>query len=79
MTKKKKDFPQRALFGEELKAIAVDVTEKDRKDYMERFGRGATTVSNYLNGKVADADTAAQMLVFFRHQIGERNKLISIK
>ncbi len=79
MTKKKKDFTQTALFAAELLSIAEDVTEKDRKDYMAAYQRGATTVSNYLNGKVSNADTAAEMLVFFRRQIEERNKLISIK
>lgn len=79
MTKKIKDFNQTALFAAELLSIAPDVTENDRKKYMNEFNRGATTVSNYLNGKVANADTAAQMLVFFRGQIAERNKLINIK
>lgn len=79
MTKKIKDFTQTALFAAELLAISVDVTEKDRKDYMEKYNRGATTVSNYLNGKVSNADTAAEMLVFFREQIAERNKLIHLK
>jgi len=76
MQKKIKDLTQAALFAAELKAIAADVTEKDRKKFMEKFNKGATIVSNYLNGKVANADTAADMLVFFRAQIAERNKLI---
>lgn len=79
MTKKIKDSTQTDLFAEELLSISTDVTEKDRKEYMRKFNRGATTVSNYLNGKVADADTAAQMLVFFRARIAERDKLITIK
>ena len=79
MTKKIKDFSQIELFAAELLSIATDVTENDRKAYMATFKRGATTVSNYLNGKVANADTAAQMLVFFRQRIAERNKLINIK
>lgn len=77
MAKKIKDLTQSELFARELLAIAADVTEKDRKEYMAKSRKGATTVSNYLNGKVYNADTAAEMLVFFREKIAERNKLLS--
>lgn len=79
MAKKITDFTQAALFAAELLSISADVTEKDRKEYMDKYKRGATTVSNYLNGKVFNVDTAAEMLVFFRAQIAERNKLIHLK
>lgn len=79
MAKKINDKAQVVRFAAELKALSADVTENDRKKFMAKYDKGATMVSNYLNGKVANVDIAAVMLVFFRAQIKKRNKLINQK
>jgi hypothetical protein len=76
MTKKVKNLTQKDRFAEELLSIAPDVTENDRKVFMKKYKKGVTMVSNYLNGKVANVDTAAQMLLFFRGEIEKRNKIL---
>lgn len=77
MQTSQKKLTQADQFAQELKKISPDVTENDRKAFMARFGLGSTLISNYLNGRVANADTAAKMLVFFKSKIAKRNKLIS--
>lgn len=76
MQTKVKTLTQKDRFAEELLSISADVTENDRKEFMKKYKKGTTMVSNYLNGKVANVDIAATMLLFFRGKIEKRNQVL---
>jgi hypothetical protein len=71
------NLTQKERLAGELVKIRPDVTAKDREAYLETYSGTKATISGYLNGKVYDADTATQMLVFFRQRITNREKVIS--
>ena len=68
---------QKELFNIQLNNLLSDITENDRKAYMTKYDKSPTMLSNYLNKKVSNLDTAAEMLMFFRQRIAKRNKLIT--
>lgn len=62
--------------SQELAGLNADITEQDRKEYMETSGASRTLLSNYMNCKAYNLDKAIEMLLFFRKKIEEREKLI---
>lgn len=60
--------------SEQLADISPNITSKDRKELQDLHGFERSTISNYLNGRGADADTGLLMLTFFRKKISERDK-----
>lgn len=59
-----------------LAELRKDVTEQDRKDAMGFVKVKYTTISNYLNKKGNNIDTAYALLTFFQKRISEREKAI---
>lgn len=68
---------QKERVASELMEINKDLTEKDRADFRDEERVSGTTLSLYMNGKVANIDLAIKMLLFFRNRIQEREKLIN--
>lgn len=75
MKNTKKLLPTQAeRFIEQLSTIKVDVTSADRKQAVKDLGVSGPTITNYLNGKVSDLDTASAILLYFRSRIAKREK-----
>lgn len=72
MQHEKQQLTQREQFSEILKRLRPDVTNEDRKAAFNELGLKATTISNYLNGKVCALDTAVKIIQFFKKRISER-------
>jgi hypothetical protein len=64
-------------FADKLKEVKALVTEKDRLAAVDSLKLTPETISRYLNGKVANLDTAVDLLGFFNQRIEEREKLIA--
>ena len=68
---------QAERLADELLKLKPDVTAKDRSDAVEKFGCTKATISNYLNGKVMDNDTAVNFILFFKDCISKREGLLN--
>ena len=69
---------QSKLFAEELKRLRNDITKQDRIESMTSIGiKSPATISNYLNGKVRDNDTAAALIAFFKNRIAKRSEVLA--
>ena len=62
--------------NEELAKLNENITEQDRKDYMDLTGVSRTLLSNYMNNKAYNLDRAIDMLVYFRAKVEEREKVL---
>lgn len=70
-----KNNTQKAVAGNILKELAVNVTEQDRKDFnteVKQVSKG--TMVAYLKGDVRNTDLALSMIKFFRARIEERQE-----
>lgn len=67
---------QTDLFKDELERLKIDLTTKDISACKEEIGISATSLSNYLNRKGNNNDTAAKLIAFFKKRIEERNKVL---
>lgn len=77
MSNKIKKESQKDRIARQLYEISKDVTEDDRKEYL-KLGKGSvTTLSLYMNRKVANSDLALEMLEFFQKRIEEREKVLA--
>lgn len=72
-----KRLSQKDTLNNELTKISGDVTDKDKREFTEEHDTSLTTISGYLNGKVASIELALKMLLFFRKKIAERDALIN--
>lgn len=63
--------------SEKLLQIKVDVTKDDRTEAVKQLGLTIQTISNYLNGKVWENDTAVKLIEFFSKRIAKREKVIN--
>lgn len=72
----KKVLTQKERIAEELFSISKDVTEEDRKAFLEKKEISAATISAYLNRKVSNAVLGLEMLVFFRKEIEKREEIL---
>ncbi|MDI3319962.1 hypothetical protein [Pinibacter soli] len=78
MSKAYSDMSQIEKFSHELQQLKVDITPKDRTEAMAELGiKSNSTISKYLNGKLADLDTASSLLAFFKRKIKDRNKILN--
>lgn len=68
---------QKQRLAKALQAISADVTTEDRQFLNKEKGYSITLISNYLNGKVYSADTAADMLKCLKERIADREELIN--
>lgn len=59
-----------------LMELNTKITESDRDDFFKKKNISKVTISNYMNGKGSNIDTAMEMLLFFRKKIEDREKLI---
>ncbi len=72
------ELTQKERFSAELKRIQPDVTASDRSEAMLSLGiKSPMTISDYLNGKVRDNDTAASLIAFFKERIQKRNEVLT--
>ena len=76
MQRSHEDLTQKERIASLLMAINKNVTEKDRADFLSGNGTTRSTLSNYMNGKVANLDLAVKMLQFFQKRIAEREELL---
>lgn len=63
--------------NKQLVKMKKNITTQDKKDCMERFGKHANTIQNYLSGTGKDADLAAQMISFYKEKINSRNQVLA--
>jgi len=73
----KKELTQSDVLKQELLKIAPDVTKADRIAFLSSHAIKKTTLSNYLNGKVSDNDTAVIIIKFMKDRIQQRFKQIA--
>ena len=65
------------VFANELLRLKPDLTAKDREEAMKALKIDSRcTISNYLNGKVRDTGTAAELIIFFKGRIAMRNLVL---
>jgi hypothetical protein len=64
---------QSSIFSEVLLLLKQDITAADRKEAEVKFGYSRGTISQYLNGRVWNNDTAANLITLFKARIAERN------
>lgn len=69
-----KELSQKDRLAQELISINADITTSDRKDYINDRNVTRTMLTNYMHGKVGNADRALDMLLFFRDRISQREK-----
>lgn len=74
---KKSNTTQVQEFAEALKAIAVNVTARDRELAVTEVGLSYETISRYMNGQVRNTDKAADLITFFKARIEERSQVIA--
>lgn len=55
-----------------LKTMAPNVSAKDKKDAAKELGVHYNTVSNYLDGKVADIEKGIELVGFLKGRIEDR-------
>lgn len=67
---------QKELYNKAFKKMLPEVTEEDRILARDFVKVNATTISNYLNGRVRSLDTACRLLTFFKSRIDERTKVL---
>lgn len=78
MQAENKPKTQSEILAEKLVAIARDVTKADRAALLLAYENiKASTLSNYLNGKVRDNDTAVTILTFCQKRIADRYQAIA--
>jgi hypothetical protein len=63
-------------FTKALLKMAPKVTRLDKELFVQKYGCSLSTISRYLNGKVADDNRASKMLVHFSKCIDKRNKVL---
>jgi hypothetical protein len=73
----KESFTQTEMFAKELLRLKLDITPSDREGAMkELFIKSSSTISQYLNGKVRDNDTAASLIKYFKTRIKARSEVL---
>lgn len=77
MLKKVENFMEQEKLSDLLKKIQPQVTELDRLQAQEELELSTATISNYLNGKVLNVDTAIALLKFFSKRIELRKEEIT--
>lgn len=72
----KDTLTQAQRLGNKLIGLSVDVTSEDRIACTKELEVSKTTISNYLNGKIRDNDTAVSLITFFTKRIESRYNAI---
>jgi len=68
---------QRERVRQELMQISDNVTDEDKRQFIDIHHLTPTTISAYLKGDQSRLETGLKMLLFFRQRIQEREKLIN--
>ena len=77
MQSNSKDLTNAENLKVKMLAIKDEVTTADRKAYIEISNCTPATVSNYLNGRISDTDTALYMLLFFKNRIQAKKNVLA--
>lgn len=77
MVNELQNLTQTQRVAELLAEIAKDITAENRKEITQKLSISNTTLSKYLNGKVADVETGIGILQYCRAILVRREKDIA--
>ena len=75
-TAKGQPKPLSKPFSKALKNMSKHVTRTDKEKFVQKYGSSLSTISRYLNGKVADNSLAAKMYKHFTNCIQKREQIL---
>lgn len=78
MIKLNENLTQKQRIGVELENIKNEITKTDRRAFFdENPNYTHSMLSNYINGKIGDADEGLRVLAFFKNRIKLRENTLS--